>query len=180
MTALAVGNLRGRPGSGNCANATGTTPIDDSEDGFEKAVKPKLRDWSRRPSLPESQNDETSRGLFCRFVGSSWAAFSEDHQVTKLSAGPGGRQHVSMIEVSELCPGDRIVMREHGQKDAIRQLAEAEIGQDKYAALKERARHWRRTLEATGLPVQDIADRLAVFGVRRNISTIQPKNGSWR
>jgi len=173
MTALAVGNLRGRPGSGNGANATGTTPIDDSEDGFEKAVKPKLRDWSRRPSFPESQNDETSRGLFCRFVGSSWAAFSEDHQVTKLSAGPGGRQHVSMIEVSELCPGDRIVMREHGQKDAIRQLAEAEIGQDKYRSLKDRARHWRRTLEATGLPVRDIADRLAVFGIRRNISTIQ-------
>jgi hypothetical protein len=57
MTALAVGNLRGRPDSANSANATGTTPIDDSEDGLEKAVKPKLRDWSRRPSLPESQND---------------------------------------------------------------------------------------------------------------------------
>jgi hypothetical protein len=173
MTGLPAANLPRRPTSGNTTNATGTAPIDDSEDGFEKVVKPKPNNWSRRPPLPVSQNDETSKAFFCRFVGTSWTAFSEDHQVTKLSAGPGGRQHVPVIEVSELCPGDRVVMREHGQKDAIRQLAEAEIGQDKYTALKDRARHWRRTLEATGLPARDIADRLAVFGVRRNISTIQ-------
>ena len=154
-------------------DARPTMEVDEGEDAFEKATKPRGLDWTRHPSVQRTPSEEMAAATFCRFVGHSWTCFSEDHQVTKLAAGPGGRAYVSQVDVSELSPRDRIVMREHGDKDAIRQIAEAEVGVARYAELRESARLWRQTLEATGLPAEDIASRLAAMGVRRNIMTIR-------
>jgi hypothetical protein len=150
------------------------TTIDDGAPAFEQLSRSRERDWSIKPQIRLTGREETTTGYFCRFVGQSWTVFSEDHQVTKIiNAGLGSKTGITRVEATELRQGDRIMMREPGQKDAIRQLAEEEIGIRKYSELRTKAWLWRKTLIDSRDTAEDIARKLAIFGVRKNIATIR-------
>jgi hypothetical protein len=82
-------------------------------------------------------------------------------------------QPVHDVELSDLRPGARIIMREGGDKDVIRGLAERIRGKEKYDRLRQHASLWREAIMARAIDARTVADRLAKAGIRRHIVTIR-------
>jgi hypothetical protein len=83
------------------------------------------------------------------------------------------RSQVELIEAADLGPGTRLVIREGGEKDIIRLLAEQRIGIEKYNTLKAISSLWRDALRASFLDASRIARNLAIVGVRRHLVTVR-------
>jgi hypothetical protein len=67
-----------------------------------------------------------------------------------LSRGGTGANGTSVhhVRVNELAPGTRIILREGGDRDVIRLLAEQRKGEAAYRQLRERASLWRIALRS--------------------------------
>jgi hypothetical protein len=81
--------------------------------------------------------------------------------------------HIDAVEPEDLRPGMRVVLREGGEKDVIRLLAEQRIGAQAYAGLRQTSSLWREALRASELDAGSIARRLRAVGIRRHMVTIR-------
>lgn len=141
---------------------------------FEALAKPRKWDWSRRPNVDRaSVGQDTLPAVFCRFVGRSWATFTTEHRPVALITAAGEPTIVRQIDMSDLRVGHRIIMRDAGERDAIRLVAEDRCGTHVYAELRRRAQLWRDRLGSMGGDVEDVAERLARVGVKRNFVTVR-------
>lgn len=102
-------------------------------------------------------------------------AVSDDHRLVRLvTAGTDAtRSAVEHVEVSDLQPGTRIIVREGSEKDVIRAIAQQTCGKDKYERLRDKASLWRDALKSGPDDPWQITKRLEDAGVRRHIVTIR-------
>jgi hypothetical protein len=107
------------------------------------------------------------------FCGTSWAAFTEEHEVLAVRAIAGSRSSIAEIEVPDLVAGTQLIIRESGDKDVIREMAEQDVGEQEYIALRERASLWKRAIRRCDLSAREIARTLAQVGVNRTLATIR-------
>jgi len=139
---------------------------------FDRAVGTR-RTTARRPVIARRLGEVTVQARYMSFCGSSWAAFTEEHEVLAIRGLIGATSTVTEMDVSDLMPGTHIMIRESGDKDVIREMAEHEIGEDAYDALRERAGLWKRAIRQARLDVNEIARRLARVGVNRSLATLR-------
>src|SRR5262249_45481768 len=128
---------------------------------FDRAVGNR-RSRHRRPTVYRKPGESIVPARYMTFCGKSWAAFTEEHEVLVVRGAGGG---VAEIDVADLVPGTRIIIRESGDKDVIREMAEQEIGESAYISLRDRAALWKQAMRRSNLGAQEIARRLARAGV---------------
>lgn len=155
------------------ASAEPLAPADIAHlDGFDRAT----REWSwvRRITIPApSHGEDTCEARIVRFAGRSWSAMTAEHEVTLLVPGEGGQASVREAHIADLASGTRIVVREGGDRDVIRLLAQDIKGEKGYETLRQHAGLWRRVLRAASIDHAAIHRRLELVGVRRNPATIR-------
>jgi hypothetical protein len=130
----------------------------------------------RRPpnlSIPVSQglSEQSREGRLCIFEGCSWAVFTTGHGLSVVSGSFG-----KMIErktIADLAIGDRLIIREAGQKDVIRILAEDKIGLAEYDHLWQKSRKWRKALLKISDKPADLWRKLSWGGLHRDRITIK-------
>jgi hypothetical protein len=98
---------------------------------------------------------------------------TEQHEVVLFSHDAKRGLAVRDANVSELKRGDRIIVREGGDRDVIRLIAEEHKGAKGYAVLRHNAALWRRAILATSGDATFVRRKLEDFGVRRNPMTIR-------
>jgi hypothetical protein len=155
-----------------------TTP--ERSDRLEQAARQNDWRWVRKVDVPSSRSGDTSiLAKIVRFVGRSWMAVTEDHRLLCLK-GPdlsarasGSHPALDNLTVAELNVGMRLVVREAGEKDVIRMLAEERVGPSRYGHLLETASLWRTALRSSGLEADKVSHRLETSGVRRHPATIR-------
>jgi hypothetical protein len=177
--------LTSYPANGFVSDAIQSTPppIADEKmrqeqdfDVFDAGAASGEWDWRRRITIPGSvPGEQTQEATVVRFVGRSWMPMTDDHQLLRLlqTGKAGTRSDVEDIELVDLQVGDRIIVREGGERDVIRAIAEHICGEDKYESLRQRAGLWRAALKSTGSDASQIAKRLADGGIRRHIATVR-------
>jgi hypothetical protein len=138
--------------------------------------------WSKRITVPSPGLGETTvDATIVRFVGRSWMPVTDEHRSLALADSAvrrGDREaaatsQVELVEAADIHPGTRLIIREGGEKDIIRLLAEQRIGSKQYMKLKKISSLWRDALRASGLDAGRIASRLAEVGVRRHGATLR-------
>jgi hypothetical protein len=133
-------------------------------------------DWSRRMYIPAPPKDEEAEPAHViRFVGRSWMPMSVDHHALCLHPIVSGKSRSGLedIEVAELKPGIRVLVREGGERDVVRALAERICGAQRYEQLQTVAHLWQRALQRANLDAPAIAARLAELGVERHVGTVR-------
>lgn len=130
----------------------------------------------RRPPklhVPVSQgsNEHSREGRLCVFEGCSWAVFTTGHGLSAIS-GSGGKT-IERKTVDDLAIGDRLIIREAGQKDVIRLLAEDKIGVAEYDQLWQKSRRWRQALLRISDKPADLWQKLSWGGLHRDRLTIR-------
>jgi hypothetical protein len=111
--------------------------------------------------------------ILSRFVGTSWAAFTTDHECLVLEANAAGHATVRRVSSGDIRPGQRIVMRESGDRDVIRMFAERSCGEARYSERLNAAGLWRDALQRSRRTAQEISVIMASGGPRRNVETIR-------
>ncbi|WP_298254980.1 DrmE family protein [Bradyrhizobium sp.] len=148
----------------------------------EATLDPIDRIWaagrdSRRPiQIRELEHDEHSEDAqIVRFVGRSWMPMAADYRpVCLLQAGNDrSKSGVEYVEVADLKPGMRIIVREGGEKDVIKAIAQQSCGQERYDRLWEKASLWRDALREWGTDAGRIARKLQDCGLQRHIVTLR-------
>jgi hypothetical protein len=152
---------------------TGPPMSDLAERGFERIVRATELANTRRPRIEVRPGDAQDRAVFCRFVGHSWGAFTEDHQCLLLDEGPAGQGSVRRIEVPDLRVGHRLIMRAAGERDVIREIAEQLCGEQRYTQLRSCADLWRRALRATEESPERLVSKMDAVGLGRNVATVR-------
>ncbi len=127
----------------------------------------------KRPAVPRLPGEEIETAIFCRFLGGSWAALTPDHQCLVLDAGSDGRTSVRSIDANDLRVGQRIVWREQGERDVIRDVAERLCGTAEYERLLKDAKLWRQALDQSRCTPEMISSALKAAGIKRNLETIR-------
>lgn len=129
--------------------------------------------WQRRVVIPRAAHGEPVDDVrIVRFVGRSWCPMTDDHRLVVLrGGGTGTRTGTGTVDALE--PGTRIIVREGGDKDVIRLLAEERVGAARYAELRKVSRLWREALIESGLEVDELAGRLKTRGVHRDKVTLR-------
>lgn len=131
---------------------------------------------TRRPiRIDVLPNEQSEDAHIVRFIGQSWMPMAIDHRpVCVIQAGAVGQKSgVEHIEISDLHPGMRIIVREGGEKDVIKAVAQDICGDEKYERLWQRASLWREALKSGGSDPGRVARRLQYSGVRRHIVTLR-------
>ena len=133
---------------------------------------------------PQGPSDESREGRLCIFEGCSWAVFTLGHGLSVASDSLGNK--IVKRTVNDLMVGDRLIIREGGQKDVIRLLAEHKAGIAHYDQLWKASRKWRDAISKISDNPQDLwqklswaglhRDRMTVRGWLLDDSTIGPKN----
>lgn len=155
---------------------------DDKLVRFDRATRE--WNWTRRILVPTGrQDEEVCPARVVRFVGRSWSAMTEDHRSVVLSPGGTAKGGTSIhhVRVDELIPGTRLLLREGGDRDVIRELAARRKGELGYSLLRELASLWRIALrsalvdarEVTSRDVREITSRLKAIGVHRHPMTVR-------
>jgi hypothetical protein len=126
----------------------------------------------RRPQ-PSRSGEQTKPARFCRFVGRSWMAMTDDHAVARLQMSSGHKAQITTSTCRDLQVGDLILVREGGEKDIVREMAEQLAGQEKYAELRKQAGHWRRALRSHSSSPERLQEALAGEGLERGLATIR-------
>ncbi len=161
--------------------SNGTWPIeeperategDDAISGFDRLVGTR-RTKVHRPLVHRKVGEAAIQARYMTFCGTSWAAFTEEHEVLAVRGAGGTRSTVVELEVPDLAAGNRLIIRESGDKDVIREMAERDIGEREYIALRDRAALWKRAIRRTNLDAHEIAAKLATVGVNRSLATIR-------
>ena len=132
--------------------------------------------WARRITVPRPrQDEEVCQGRIVRFVGRSWSAMTDDHRSVMLSQGGTRASGTSVhhVRIDELVPGARLILREGGDRDVIRLLAEQRKGEAAYRKLRERAALWRNALRSASMDARSVTATLRSIGVHRHPATIR-------
>jgi hypothetical protein len=128
--------------------------------------------WRPSYNLPRSseESEQTREGRLCRFAGCSWAVFTPGHSLTVVSQGSGSLERRT---VEDLSLGDRLLLREAGDKDVIRLLAEDMVGPEKYANLWKTGQQWREALRAISTRPHALWQKLSWAGLHRDPVTVR-------
>lgn len=124
---------------------------------------------------PTRPGDTTCDARVIKFVGRSWMAMTEEHRSVALmpARSETSRARVETLSVSSLRTGMRLVVREGGDRDVIRALAELAVGKQAYERLRRSAALWKTALlEARARP-DEVASKLGLLGIRPNLGTIR-------
>jgi hypothetical protein len=149
---------------------------------FDHVTAPAAWRWSKRITIPKPALGETTvEAIIVRFIGRSWMAVTDEHRSLALvdSGVDSSNQdatwssQVELIELADIRPGTRLVIREGSEKDMIRLIGEQRIGIEKYNKVKEVSSLWRKALRASGLNASSIERNLAMAGVRRHVVTVR-------
>jgi hypothetical protein len=116
-------------------------------------------------------SEHSREGRLCVFEGCSWAVFTTGHGLSAVS-GSGGKT-IERKTVDGLSVGDRLIIREAGQKDVIRLLAEDKIGVAEYNRLWETSRKWRQALLKISNKPAELWQKLSWGGLHRDRLTIR-------
>lgn len=116
-------------------------------------------------------SEHSREGRLCVFEGCSWAAFTTGHGLSAVS-GSGGKT-IERKTVDDVAVGDRLIIREAGQKDVIRLLAEDKIGVAEYDQLWQQSRKWRQALLRISNKPADLWQKLSWGGLHRDRLTIR-------
>jgi len=148
-----------------------STSIQIHLNGFPRLEGPEAQRPIRIVVPPNEQSEDA---YIVRFVGQSWMPMAIDHRPACLvqAGADGQRSGVEHIEISDLRPGMRVIIREGGEKDVIKAVAQDICGDEKYDRLWERASLWREALSSGGSDPGRVARRLQESGVRRHIVTL--------
>lgn len=170
--------LTGFPGTSfPAAAAAPSADVVDPADGirldaFDRATRE--WNWTRRIAIPAPrQGEESCKARIVKFSGRSWCAMTEEHDVILFARDAKGGWSVRDAHINELAQGERIIIREGGDRDVIRLLAENHKGAEGYAALRERAALWRRAMISASDDATIVRRKLEAIGVRRNPVTIR-------
>jgi hypothetical protein len=147
-----------------------------SVEAFDSVAASGQWDWSRRITIPRTAPGEpTQDASVVRFVGRSWMPMTEDHRPLRLlqTGSDRTRSGVENTDLVDLHAGARIIVREGGERDVIRAIAEDACGEEKYEFLRQRAALWRTALKSGGSDAPQVAKKLANSGIRRHIATIR-------
>jgi hypothetical protein len=177
LTGLTSGAFGQRKSNGLDAliNANGTAGAAEEMEissGFDRAVEPR-RSKIHRPIVHRRSGEATVQARYMTFCGTSWAAFTEEHEVLAVRGIAGNRSAAVELEVPDLAVGNRLIIRESGDKHVIREMAERDIGEREYEALRARSALWKFAIRRTNLSAQEIAAKLAGVGVNRSLATIR-------
>jgi hypothetical protein len=97
-------------------------------------------------------------------------AFTDDHAVARLNLN---EQKVGTILARELQPGDLIIVREGGEKDILREVAEQLIGVETYGHLRRAAGFWRGQIRASEYKPEQLRKLLQEEGLDRGLPTLR-------
>lgn len=140
-------------------------------DDFDRATRE--WNWSRRIAIPQpALGEKLCDARLVRFAGRSWMAMTAEHEPLVV-ATLDGVQKVQVGQTGALAPGSRIVVREGGDRDVIRLLAERRIGEAKYGKLLRQAELWKRALRAAGGSMAVARAKLEAVGIRRTSMTLR-------
>jgi hypothetical protein len=157
------------------AFASDPIPEEQAADPFDRLSG--ARSGSQRPiQLPSLiPGEETEDCRMVRFVGRSWMPMASDYRpLCIMNAGNEGKKSgVEHIDMADLRAGMRIIVREGGEKDVIKAIAQDTCGDEHYDRLWRRASLWREALKSGGFDPGRVAKRLQSSGVRRHIATIR-------
>jgi hypothetical protein len=140
--------------------------VDLEVDGLNRLVK------ARRPSPSLNEADSTIPANVVNFAKNSWAALSPEHLVLAIGTDTAGTA-IQLRRTVDLADGSRLVMRESGSKDVVREIAEELAGQEQYRSLRHVASLWQRALVASAQEPLEVGRRLSEFGVSRSQMTIR-------
>jgi hypothetical protein len=156
-------------------NLVPVTAIDVQTDPFEQLSRFGNPETRRPIRIDVSPNEQGEDAHIVRFVGQSWMPMAIDYRpVCLIQAGVDGkRSGVEHIELSDLQPGMRVIVRESGEKDVIKAVAQDICGDERYDRLWKRASLWREALRSGGSDPGRVARRLQDGGIRRHIVTLR-------
>lgn len=148
---------------------------DQQPEPFEQFSRLGKSDAPRPIRIDVSSHEQSEEAHIVRFVGQSWMPMAVDYRpVCLMQGGPDGRKSgAEHIEISDLRPGMRIIVREGGEKDVIKAVAQDICGDAEYDRLWKRASLWREALKSGGSDPGRVARRLQESGVRRHIVTLR-------
>jgi hypothetical protein len=146
---------------------------DDKLARFDRATRE--WNWTRRISIPGAgQGEQVCQARVVRFAGRSWLAMTDDHHSVMLSRSRDANgTAIRYVGLDELVPGARLIVREGGDRDVIRELAVQRKGEAGYRQLRERASLWRIALRAVSTDASDVTARLQAIGVPRHPATVR-------
>ena len=149
---------------------------DDSEDptlkNFDSATG--IRTGAiRRPTINRKPGEDLVQARFVTFCGSSWAAFTEDHGVLAIQRDADSNSRVAHMDVADLSVGAVLIIRESGDKDVIREMAEHEIGEQAYTSIRNISALWKRALLQSNLSPSEVRRRLARVGINRSLVAVR-------
>jgi hypothetical protein len=149
--------------------------LDPQTDPFEQISRIGKSETRRPIRIALLPNEQSEDAYIVRFIGQSWMPMAIDHRpVCLIQAGTAGQKSgVEHIEMSDLRPGMRIIVRESGEKDVIKAVAQDICGDEKYDRLWKSASLWREALKSGGSDLGRVARRLQDSGVRRHIVTLR-------
>lgn len=140
-------------------------------EGIERVAAASRKPRYDLPHADRSESDQTREGRLCRFAGCSWAVFTPNHSLSVLSHE--GSAALSRKTVDDLQSGDRILLREAGDKDVIRLIAEDIAGPGRYAELWDKCDRWKSALRAISANPFTLWQKLSWFGLHRDPVTIR-------
>jgi len=148
---------------------------DQQSEPFEQFSRLGKSDAPRPIRIDVSSNEQSEDAHIVRFVGQSWMPMAVDYRpVCLMQGGSDGRKTgAEHIEISDLRPGMRIIVREGGEKDVIKAVAQDICGDERYDRLWKRASLWREALKSGGSDPSRVARRLQDSGIRRHIVTLR-------
>jgi hypothetical protein len=140
-------------------------------EGIERVAATSRKPRYDLPNAVRTESDETREARLCRFAGCSWAVFTPNHSLSVLSHEGGAA--ISRKTVEDLQSEDRILLREAGDKDVIRLIAEDAAGPGRYAELWAKCDRWKSALRAISTNPSTLWQRLSWFGLHRDPVTIR-------
>ncbi|WP_338501521.1 DrmE family protein [Sphingomonas kaistensis] len=144
---------------------------DDSPIAIERVASASRKPKCVLPEGSRAETDQTREGRLCRFSGCSWAVFTPNHAVSVLAQQ--GTSAIIRRTVDELLTGDRLLLREAGDKDVIRLIAEDTAGPTTYAQLWEAGQRWKTALKKISPNPATLWQKLSWLGLHRDPVTIR-------
>jgi hypothetical protein len=148
----------------------------------EAADTDPIERFLRRVRKGDSSDDvtveEARECYYVGFVGPRYAYLTETYQIPVLTdlvrpSGDGDVRTIPRRAVRKLLLGDYVLFRDAGDSDVIALIAALEMGEDTYRQLRKIADQWREPLRSIGSSVEDICQRLAEAGLKRNRQTVR-------
>ena len=133
------------------------------------------RNHTMRPSVAVEGEDSREAHLVqffgdCHALLTEWAALPRlNHLIDQKSVNEAT---LPSVTASQLSPGDYVLFRASGDKEFIRLIAEAQLGEDEYERVRGVAERWKISLRRLGPSAADIQRRLAAAGLERAVVTV--------